>query len=211
MKINVTLSVALLCVLCAPVFAQTGKNTTPLRSINAFAASDNGAEAGKSPALKRASEETFGIWNEFSSEKYGFTIVFPSRPEEIWETGRGKIASFETETEKAHYGVMQMKFPPLLDNRQLDILGESLFAGSYDKETTRLISEKNVCLSGMSGKELVYEEAGKIFFTRFYIVQQKMFMLSVSLPRAQYTKDFDYWAMKFLDSFGAGVSGRHIG
>lgn len=207
MKKNVFPTVALfLCVLSAPVFAQTGKITKPL-PFNAFI----NPEAGKSPTLKRPTEETFGIWNEFSSEKHGFTVVFPSRPEEIWETVQGKIASFETETEKAHYGVMRMKFPPLLDNRQLDILGENLFAGSFDAETTCLISEKTVCLNGMAGKELIYEEAGKIFFTRFYIIQQKMFMLSVSLPRAEYTKDFDYWAMKFLDSFGAKKDSKYVG
>jgi hypothetical protein len=206
MKKNVFQMLALLCVLSAPVFAQTGMNTNPL-SGNAFV----NAEAGKSPSMKRRTEEAFGVWNEFSSEKDGFRIVFPAQPEEIRETVQGKISSFETETEKAHYGVMRMKFPPLLDNRQLDILAGNLFAESYDAQTTRLISEKNVCLNGMAGKQLIYEEAGKIFFARFYIMQQKMFMLSVSLPRAAYTEDFDYWAMKFLDSFGAGIGGRHIG
>lgn len=206
MKRNVFQMLALLCVLSAPVFAQTGKNTKPL-SGNAFA----GGEAGKSPGIKHPTEESFGVWNEFSSEKDGFTVVFPAKPEEIWETIQDKISSFETETEKAHYGVMRMKFPPLLDNRQLDILAEKLFAESYDAQTTRLISEKNVCLNGMAGKELIYEEAGKIFFTRFYIMQQKMFMLSVSLPRAAYTKDFDYWAMKFLDSFGAKKETKYVG
>jgi hypothetical protein len=38
-----------------------------------------------------------------------------------------------------------------------------------------------------------------------------MFMLSVSLPRAEYTKDFDYWAMKFLDSFGAKKETKYAG
>lgn len=211
MNKNVFLTVALLCVLAAPVFSQNRKNTTPFQSFSAFAASD--AEAGKSTAaaVKRPTEEAFGIWNEYSSEKYGFTIVFPSRPEKVWETSRGKIASFETETEKAHYGVMRMNFPSLLDRRRLDVLAENLFAGSYDAKTTKLISEKGVCLDGMNGKELIYEEAGKIFFTRFYIMEQKMFMLSVSLPKAEYTKDFDYWAMKFLDSFGAKRDAKYTG
>ncbi|HEX9960213.1 MAG TPA: hypothetical protein VGB00_04745 [Pyrinomonadaceae bacterium] len=206
MKKNVFAAVALLCVFAAPVFTQTRKNTN-VSTMSAFIS----AETGKSPGIKRPTEEAFGIWNEFSSEKHGFTIVFPSRQSEIRETGAGKIGSFETETEKAHYGVMRMKFPSLLDNRQLDILGESLFAGSYDAKTTKLISEKNVCLDGMAGKELIYEEAGKIFFTRFYIMEQKMFMLSVSLPKTAYTKDFDYWAMKFLDSFGAKRETKYIG
>ncbi|HEX8735298.1 MAG TPA: hypothetical protein VF721_08260 [Pyrinomonadaceae bacterium] len=189
----------------APNFAQTKKNTNP-SPVSAFAAN----ETGKSPKIKRATEESFGVWNEFSSEKQGFTVVFPAKPEEIWENAQGKFASFETETAKAHYGVMRMKFPPLLDPRQRDILAGNLFAGSFDAEITHLISEKNVCLDGISGKELIYEEAGKIFFTRFYILEQKMFMLSVSLPRAQYTKDFDYWAMKFLDSFGAKKDAKYI-
>jgi hypothetical protein len=206
MKKNLLL-IALVVYLCvAPNFAQTRKNTNP-SFVKAFAAAEN----GKSPEIKRPTEETFGIWNEFSSEKHGFTVVFPASSAQIWRTEQGKIASFEAETEKAHYGVMRMKFPALLDPRQLDILGESLFAQSYDAKTTRLISEKNVCLDGVSGKELIYEEAGKIFFTRFYIMEQKIFMLSVSLPQAEYTKDFDYWAMKFLDSFGAKRDAGYVG
>lgn len=206
MNKNVLPTVVLLCVFVAPVFTQTKKNTKSL-TASAFVA----AESRKSPALKRPAEETFGIWNEFGSENLGFTIVFPAKSEEIRETGQGKIAGFETETEKAHYGVLRMKFPPLLDRRQLNILRESLFARGYDAKTTKLISEKNICLDGMAGKELIYEESGKIFFTRFYIMEQDMFMLSVSLPKTQYTVDFDYWAMKFLDSFGARTVGRHIG
>ena len=207
MKKNLLLIALLVSSCAAPVFAQTKKNASSLPPVNAFFS----IETGKSPEIKRPTEETFGIWNEFHSDDYGFTILFPAKPSQIWETARDKIASFETETEKAHYGVMRMKFPALLDNRQLGILGESLFARGYDRETTRLISEKNVCLEGMPGKELIYEEAGKMFFTRFYIVEQKMFMLSVSLPRAEYTKDFDYWAMKFLDSFGAKKSAKFVG
>lgn len=202
MKKNVSLTVAFLCVLILPVFGQNKKNPGKYDQpapVKAFA----DGELGKAPEINRPTEETLGIWNEFNSEDQGFTIDFPSQPEEIRETGQGKIASFEVETGKAHYGVMRMSFPALIDHRQLDILGESLFAESYDENATVLISEKNLCLDGMRGKELVYEEAGKMFFTRFYILEQKLFMLSVSLPKTEYTKDFDRWAMKFLDSFGA--------
>jgi hypothetical protein len=210
MKKNVSLAVALLCVLISPVFGQTKKNPRKYSRpapTRAFAAGN----AGKSPEIKRPAEEASGIWNKFDSEKYGFTIDFPAQPEEIQETGRGKIASFETETGRAHYGVMRMSFPPLLDHRQLNLLGESLFADSYDAGTTRLISEENLCLDGMPGKQLVYEEAGKMFFTRFYILGQKLFMLSVSLPKTEYTKDFDCWATKFLDSFGAKKDAKFFG
>jgi len=210
MKKNVWLTVAALCVLALPAPAQTKKNTTKyIKSspVSAF----NADQASESPEIKRPTEESFGIWNEFNSERHGFTVDFPSRPEEIREIGQGKIASFETETEKAHYGVMRMTFPSLLDRRQLNVLGERLFAESFDAKTTKLISEKNLCLDGMPGKELVYEEAGKMFFTRFYILEQKLFMLSVSLPKAEYTKNFDYWAMKFLDSFGAKKDAKLFG
>lgn len=197
------------CLFAAMVFGQT-KTNAKSSSLNALAAF-TAAETRKLPETRRPTEETFGIWNEFNSEKHGFTVVFPAMPSEIWRVEQDKIASFEAETEKAHYGVMRMKFPALLDPRQLDVLAENLFGQSYDAKTTRLISEKNLCLDGVAGKELIYEEAGKIFFTRFFIMEQKMFMLSVSLPRADYTKDFDYWAMKFLDSFGAKHDAGYAG
>lgn len=210
MKKNVSLTVVLLCVLILPAWAQTKKNPGKYSQpapVKLFAAD----EIGKAPEINRPTEETFGIWHEFNSEEHGFTVDFPSQPEEIRETGQGKTASFEAETRKAHYGVLRMSFPALVDHRQLDILGESLFAESYDESTTVLISEKNLCLDGMRGKELVYEEAGRMFFTRFYILEQKLFMLSVSLPKTEYSKDFDRWAMKFLDSFGAKKDVKFFG
>lgn len=207
MKRNAFLAAALLCLCAAPAFAQT-KKATPAALFNAFF----NIEVGKSPLSDRPSEESYGVWNRFSSEKDGFTVIFPSHAEEIWTAEHDKISSFETETAKAHYSVMRMKFPSLLDNRQLNVLGEKLFAETLDAKTTNLISEKNICLDGVTGKELIYEEVGKIFFTRFYILEQKLFMLSVSLPKADYSTEFDYWAMKFLNSFGARIgSSRHIG
>lgn len=185
---------------------------TALPSLAQFRVKPETATQFSSIGSQKLPEENSDVWNEFVSEKDGFRVVFPSKPDKVWRDELGKATSFETETARAHYGIMRLNFPSLLNIRQLDVLSESLLKSEdYDEQSTKLISEKNVRLGGMPGKELIFEEAGKVFFLRFYILNQKLFVLSVSLPKSAYTKDFDHWAMKFLDSFGARAESKQFG
>lgn len=147
-------------------------------------------------------EDAAGVWNDFVSEKYGFRVTFPAQSKDVFDDETGKIAIFQASTRQAEYGLAVKSLLVSLNNSQLDALYESVINATEDLRTTRLVAKRNVYLDGFLGKEIVYEENGKIVFGRMYILESKLFMLSVSLPKKGYTKDFDRWTLKFFDSFG---------
>lgn len=193
MKKAFTLSVFLLGVFFLPTFAQTKQTTRKM---------DSGSSAVARNALPSTSynEENARLWDDFSSEKYGFWITFPTDHKNVsFETGNS-LASFSAQTDKAEYGVTIKNLLVSLNNNQLD----QVFGAIIDKtesETTRLVGDNDVYLNGFLGKELVYEENEKYVFTRFYIQEAKLFVLTVSLPIKDYNKSFNQWVYKFFESF----------
>lgn len=192
----------ILCVFSLSLFAQTKtrkKNPTLKARVT--------VKANLAPETPKPTEEAAGIWHEFNSERYGFWIMFPSKSEEVASDKIEEFASFQTSTKKAQYALAVKEILVSLNNSQLEVLFENIIKETED-ETTRLIGKKDVFLNGVLGKELVYEENGKIVFGRFYLMESKLFMLTVSLPKKDYRKNFDQWATKFFDSFGVKANIR---
>jgi hypothetical protein len=165
---------------------------------------------GKVGSRNILTEEDFRVWNEFKSEKQGFRILFPTKLNGLKEEQKGKFTILETETETARYGLMRMGLPTFLNKDELENLYESIVPTSSENDHTKLISKRDVQLRGRFGKEIVYEEDDNIVFARFYIIDHHFYVLRVSLSKEDYTKGFDQWALKFLDSFGAQTDGKLV-
>jgi hypothetical protein len=148
------------------------------------------------------SEDDAGIWNDFVSDKYGFRLTFPAGADDVFSDEEESFVHFSASTEKARYALMVKNMLVSLNNSQLDALYESVFVKNQDQETSRLVRAKNVYLNGVLGKELVFEENGNVVFNRVYILESKLFVLTVNLSKKDYAPGFDKWAAKFLDSFG---------
>jgi hypothetical protein len=191
MKTAVALSAFLICIFFLPAAAQTKE-----RKI--FDDFDIAASESK-PAAPRENEA--GVWNEFSSDKYGFTITFPAWRSGVAAESVNKLISFEARTERAFYGLTVKNLRVGLNNSQLEKLFDEII-GETQNEATKIIAERDVLLNGSLGREIVYEEADKIVFGRFYILESKLFILTVTVGKNDYDKNFDRWAFKFFDSFG---------
>ena len=203
MKKAAALSVLLLCGFFLPALAQnkTSKKsakTPPVRGT---------VTIKLPPAPARPSEEDALAWHEFASEKFGFWITFPSDKDDVFADDEESISNFRASTRKARYGLSVKNLLVSLNNSQLDEMFEKMISETED-ETTKLMGKRDVYLNGVLGKELVYEENEQIVFGRFYIVESKLFMLTVSLPKKQYNKNFDRWATKFFDSFGVKINSK---
>jgi hypothetical protein len=160
---------------------------------------------------KLPSEEDTDIWNEYVSEKYNFKIIFPSKSADVWNDEAEKFVTFETGTKKASYQLIVRSLSIVASNSQLDEFYETSFLGIIAAGNIKLISKKNVYMNRKLGKEFVYADKRKIYFQRMYILEGKLFLLSVTLPEKQYTKDFDRWAIKFFDSFTVETHDNSIG
>lgn len=165
----------------------------------------------KAPEIKLPSEEDQLIWNEFISRKHNFNITFPAKPEDIRDDETDKFATFETNTRKAAYRLMIKSLSVNLSNSQLDEVYETSFSDVLIGGNVKLISKKNVYLNRKLGREFVFADKRKIYFQRIYILEGRLYFLSIMLPKREYTKDFDKWATKFFESFGVEVKDKLIG
>jgi hypothetical protein len=205
MKKVLAVCVFVFCIFSLSTFSQTktNKQTSKTPSIRAEVT----IKGNIPPEMPKPVEEDAKIWNEFASAKHGFWITFPAPEENVHNDDIDEFASFATSTKKAHYSLAVKNLLVSLNNSQLNDLFDTIVAQTED-DKTRLIGKKDVYLNGTLGKELVYEENRNIVYGRFYIVESKLFMLSVSVPKKDYNKSFDRWAQKFFDSFGVKVNSR---
>ncbi len=61
------------------------------------------------------------------------------------------------------------------------------------------------------GREFVFADKKKIYFQRIYILEGKLYFLSIMLPKKEYTRGFDRWALKFFESFSVEAKNNLIG
>lgn len=194
-------------ILALPSAAQTNKKRRTALPVKAVVI----IKAGKAPEKNLPSEDDADVWNEYNSEKYHFKIIFPSKSADVWSDETDRFITFESGTKKASYQLIVKTLPVVASNSQLDEFYETSFLSVLTGGNVKLISKKNVYLSRRLGKQFVYADRKKIYFQRLYILEGKLFLLSVTLPEKQYTKDFDRWALKFFDSFIVETTDNSIG
>jgi hypothetical protein len=118
--------------------AQTSKNRKKPLPVKAVV----NIKIDKAPEIKLPSEDSEGIWNEYTSRKYNFNITFPAKSEDVWDDEIEEFATFETNTQKAAYRLMIKSLPVNLDNSQLDGVYETSFSDVLVGADIKLISKK---------------------------------------------------------------------
>lgn len=167
--------------------------------------------AEKAPEIKLPSEESEDIWNEYSSTKYNFNITFPAKSEDVRDDEIENLVTFETNTQKAAYQIIIKSLAAKLTNSQLDELYETSFSDILAGGNVKLIGKKNVYLNRRLGREFVFADERKIYFQRIYILEGRLYLLSITLPEKKYTGNFDKWALKFFESFSVEAKDNLIG
>ena len=98
-----------------------------------------------------------------------------------------------------------------LSNSQLEEVYETSFNDVLAGANVKLISKKNVYLNRRLGREFVFADKRKIYFQRIYILEGRMYFISIMLPKKEYTKDFDKWTLKFFESFSVEAKDTLVG
>ena len=204
---KITFLIFLFFVLTLQTPAQTKKNRKKPLPVKAIVT----IKIDKAPEIKLPSEESEGIWNEYNSRKYNFNITFPAKSENVRDDEIEKIVTFETSTQKAAYQLIVKKLPAKLDNSQLDELYETSFSDILVGGNVKVISKKKVYLNRRLGKEFVFADKKQMYFQRIYILEGRLYLLSITLPKKEYTADFDKWTLKFFESFSVEEKDNLIG
>jgi hypothetical protein len=189
------------------IIAQTKKNKNKPLPVKAVV----NVKIDKASEIKLPSEASEGVWNEYASRKYNFNITFPAKPENVRDDEMDKFVTFETSTQKAAYRLMIKSLSVNLSNSQLDEVYETSFSDVLIGGNVKLISKKNVYLNRKLGREFVFEDKKKVYFQRIYILEGRLYFISVMLLKKEYTKDFDKWALKFFESFSVEAKDTFVG
>ena len=167
-----------------------------------------------------ASDNNASDWKEFSSAEGQFTVSLPGTPKTDTNTvdtpiGQLKSRAFVLETDNFLYYVTYVDLPG--GPETLEETKEALDA-SRDRAVAkhRLITEKDITLDGIAGRELLVErgDTGLILKNRFFYAKQRLYQLILTGRRnvvfvhgkpspneKDQTDLFQKTSAKFLDSF----------
>lgn len=163
------------------------------------------------PLREKPNEEDIGIWHEYKSKEFGFEVVFPAKPENIFDDEVNDLKFFQISTRKATYGVIIKSVPKAVSQNELNNLQDNMLEMMLASETTKIISRKNVRFGDLSGKEIFYEKDNLRVFSRLFIVENTLYLVSMNMDKKDYKMSFDKWALKFLDSFNPQIKIKNEG
>ena len=159
-------------------------------------------------------------WQEFTSAEGKFSVLFPGRPahrDSTMESGIGKVTThrFELDTDLAYYYVSYADIPsvgaltPEQNKEMLDGTRDRAISGD-----NRLISEREISIGGVPGRELLVSNGDLALKSRFVVIEGRLYQLifgtrsivafrngKPSADAKDRTDLFEKSSVKFLDSF----------
>lgn len=193
------LAVLILVACSLALIGQTKKRQSVRKPSTIRATVTVNGNLGPQPKLPKETDE--GIWNEFFLPEYDLKILFPSKPDDLDYDVHNILLTFQTSTAIATYSLMMRDFPVLGDNKQIGAILEDMFVNSGEKGGSIMLSKKDIFYEGRIGKEIVTEKNGSLYFARFFILNSRLFAISVSVEKKTDRKRVEPWVKKFFDSF----------
>ncbi len=147
------------------------------------------------PALSALSS---GAWIPFSSAEGQFSVLFPGTPEE--KTQKEKNDTSHTLTLVSGQEVYIIGWTDYDPNLELGtLLDADRNRDDFMKEVkAELVSSKLIKLGNNPGMEFTSQSATRLFFSRFYVVGRRAYMMSISVLKGQEKSSS---ISKFLSSF----------
>jgi hypothetical protein len=135
-------------------------------------------------------------WQKFSPPRSGFTVLMPKQPSEQVNSvdtvfGRITIHTFKVplEQDRVNYTVSYVELPKeMVQVAPPEALLESLsnaFSQAFSREV-KLLNQQSLRLGDYPGKEFKFEGPNQsIVRHRAYLVQQRMYQMTVETPQAE--------------------------
>ena len=140
-------------------------------------------------------------WEKFTSKEGGFSMEFPTKPEERDQGGMKIVgAEFGTtaaDSRTAMCGATHMKLP---GDAKLDIKAMLDGAVARHKQNAKVIEEKDVKIGKHPGRSIVVENDSHRKWMRVFVVDRTLYVLTCGGPFDRADKDGPI-ATKTLDSF----------
>ena len=139
-------------------------------------------------------------WTEFESKEDGLTLLFPGRKDDVSDDNVEPVRTFDVSTVKAHYMLAVRDVGSLINNQDTDSFLEQTIQDAFGAET-KFQEKKKITYEGRDGRHIVLLDGDKRLAARLYLLNDKLFMISVTIKTTDYTPQFNKWIDKFFDSF----------
>jgi hypothetical protein len=144
-------------------------------------------------------------WTEFELTDHGLSILFPGDSDDIFDDGVGPVQTFSVSTENATYMLAIRSVGLPIDVRDTQTYLDETIDNAFDPETTKYVFRRSISYEGRIGRELALIDNDKRTEFRVYLINDKIFIVSVAVRQQEYSAGFDKWIKKFFDSFRVRV------
>jgi hypothetical protein len=154
------------------------------------------------PPIKPLPKETDeSSWTQFESKENGLAILFPGTADDINDDTTGPVQTFDVSTEKAHYMLAIRDLGGLIDAKDTQAYLDETIDNAFGADERKFLYRRAISYAGRVGREFGHVDRGKRFAARVYVLNGKLFIISVTVKTTGYTPAFDKWINKFFDSF----------
>jgi hypothetical protein len=150
-------------------------------------------------------EADAGTWNMFEIKEIGLEMMFPVANQNIQDDTLGRVRSFHATTNKATYLLAIRDLASPISNEGLETFLNEIIKNTFGERGTKLIDQRNLSYAGRIGKQLTTERNAHRTISRLYVLNGKLFAMSVTLDQKDYDQTFEKWITKFFDSFRVKV------
>lgn len=144
------------------------------------------------------------VWRTVTFPDHKFSIVLPMRKDDTVEPEEmPNLWSIASETDSATYRVVIRKFKSAHSFESAREMLDDAIATVYDDGDDVNIEPakmRDTPYGGWPGKEISSKGKGRINIFRIYIIDERMYMVSVSVTDEKSWPNIETWARKFLDS-----------
>jgi len=186
-------------ILSQPIFSQTKKKRSvknkPIQA-QVTVKTDLGKDSNE------IDEKDSEIWNTFLSLPNHFEVSFPSKNENIFiDNPLENIFLYEAKTRNATYAIIVKPLDYKVLPSELERVYDELITGFFLQDEAKLISTGNVSVNNFAGREVVFENGNDKVFGQIYLVEDKLYIISVYMKKTKHTTELQNWINKFFSSF----------
>ena len=153
------------------------------------------------PPKPLPTEDADGIWTPFELKEDNLKILLPATRDDVMDDVVGDVRSYQADTKRAKYLLVVRKLGVAVDNRNIENFLENLIEKGFVNSSTKIIERRNLSYEGRPGRGVISEERSIRSISRIYILDGKLFAMSVIIPLKKYDSTFEKWIAKFFDSF----------
>jgi len=131
-------------------------------------------------------------------------VLMPAKPVEVTDEATGEVQSIHALTQTGTFSVIIKQLDKQLDVRNTETLVDQVAVTALTAKT-KLIEKHDVEYEGTRGEQVTYLEDGNRMFARFFLLNDRLIVMSAGFKTTDYRPEFDVLVDRFFDSIRVKV------